>query len=178
MTATHRVVVDGGWRDLPVASMGGEALVVPNVAGLVRRADGSILLQRRDKPGEDVRGRFEIPVGKWRAGETAFGAVVREVREETGLDVTVVGPPGRRGEAHPGRPFEEVQPLATVVGVGGAYPALVLVFACEGAGTPRPLAGETADPAWYRPEEVAELLTDPSRFTGPAALALEIVLGR
>lgn len=178
MTATHRVVVDGGWRDVPVASMGEEALVVPNVAGLVRRADGAILLQRRDKPGEDVRGRLEIPTGRWRAGERAADAARREVREETGLDVTVVGAAGRVREAHPGRPFEEVRPLATVVGVEGAYPALVLVFACTGDGTPRPLPGETADPRWYDPDEVASLLTDPSRFTGPTALALEIALDR
>ncbi|NIR37880.1 MAG: hypothetical protein GWN79_27365, partial [Actinobacteria bacterium] len=70
------------------------------------------------------------------------------------------------------------RPLVTVVGVEGAYPALVLVFACEADGTPRALPGETADPGWYPPDEVAALLEEPEQFTGPAALALGIVLDR
>ena len=44
-----------------------------------------ILLQRRDKPGEVVRGRWEVPGGRWRAGERPDVAVAREVEEETGV---------------------------------------------------------------------------------------------
>ena len=78
---THPVLVDGRWVHLPVAAMGGEALVLPNVAALVHPpgSPDSILLQRRDKPGEAVRGRLEIPMGRWRAGETPAEAVVREM---------------------------------------------------------------------------------------------------
>ncbi|MDX1690883.1 MAG: NUDIX hydrolase [Acidimicrobiia bacterium] len=174
---THRVRSGDGWVELPVAGLAGEGLVVPNVAGVVRRPDGAVLLQRRDKPGEDVRGRHELPAGKWRAGETAVQAVEREVFEETGIRVVVEAAVADRVEAMEGRPFETVTPIATVIGVEGAYPALVLAFACSGDGEPRAQAGETADPEWLAPEEIRRLLEAPERFTGPAAAILRAVLG-
>ena len=181
MTAHHRVWVGDGWVDLPVAELAGEALVVPNVAGVVvpDEACASVLLQRRDKPGEVVRGRFEVPSGRWRAGETAEEAVRREVLEETGLEVeAVLAPPVRRVHADPSRPFEVIEPLAVTVGVGGAYPALHLAFVCVARGRPLARPGETADPRWCPVEEIRRLLEDPSRFTGPTLAILTAFLDR
>ncbi len=48
----------------------------------------AMLLQRRDKVGEPVRGKLELPGGRWRAGEPPEVAVAREVKEETGLDIS------------------------------------------------------------------------------------------
>ena len=181
MTAHHRVWVGDGWVDLPVAELAGEALVVPNVAGVVvpDEACASVLLQRRDKPGEVVRGRFEVPSGRWRAGETAEEAVRREVLEETGLEVeAVLAPPARRVHADPSRPFEVIEPLAVTVGVAGAYPALHLAFVCVARGRPLARPGESADPRWYPVDEVRSLLEDPARFTGPALAILTAFLER
>jgi 8-oxo-dGTP pyrophosphatase MutT (NUDIX family) len=167
---TYRVRAGGRWIEVPVARLGGEALVVANVAALVvpERRSRTIVLQRRDKEGEAVRGRLEVPCGRWRAGETAAEAVRREVLEETGLEVSeVLGGPPLTVRADPERPFEVLDPVAVTVGVGGAYPALHLAFTCVASGTPVAQPGETADPRWYEPEEVRELLTEPSRFTGP-----------
>ncbi|MHB1001115.1 MAG: NUDIX hydrolase [Armatimonadota bacterium] len=59
---------------------------IPAVAAVVIR-DGSILLiQRGDEPS---RGKWSIPGGRVEWGETLTDAVKREVKEETGLDVTV-----------------------------------------------------------------------------------------
>jgi 8-oxo-dGTP diphosphatase len=59
------------------------------VGALVYDAQGRLLLvQRANDPG---RGRWSLPGGKVEPGETDAAAVVREVREETGLVVT----PGR-----------------------------------------------------------------------------------
>lgn len=172
--STHRVWDGAAWRDVPVADLGGEPLVVANVAALVfpddRRAE--LLLQRRDRPGEPVRGLLELPSGRWRAGETPAEAVAREVVEETGLRVREVEAPVRRYEAHRRRPFLSLDPLAITVGVEGAYPALHLVFACLAEGEPRALAGETADPRWYRLEEVRRALETPGDFTGPTVAIL------
>ena len=175
---THPVLVDGRWVHLPVAAMGGEALVVPNVAALVHPpgSPDSILLQRRDKPGEAVRGRLEIPMGRWRAGETPSEAVVREVEEETGLRVIEVAAAGGRHEAAPNRPFLSVTPLAVTIGVEGAYPALHLAFACVAEGDPRPAPGETSEPGWYQTAEVRRMIEAPERFTGPALAILASVL--
>ncbi|MGK5496882.1 NUDIX domain-containing protein [Streptomyces sp. URMC 125] len=59
------------------------------VTGVVRDGDGNVLLLRhrlwrRDRP-------WGLPTGCARRGETLAETVVREVREETGLDVRVGG---------------------------------------------------------------------------------------
>jgi len=169
----HRVRLDDGWVEVPVAAMGDESLVVPVVAALVfpdERRD-RILIQRRDKP-DAVRGRWEIPMGRWRAGETPGEAVAREVAEETGLSVQSVEAPAHRHQASPGRPFLALKPLAVTVGVAGAYPALHLAFACIAEGEPREAPGETADPRWVPITELESMLEDPAAFTGPTLAIL------
>jgi mutator protein MutT len=54
------------------------------VGGVVIR-DGRVLLIRRGK--EPLRGRWLVPGGTVELGETLAQAIVREVREETGLEV-------------------------------------------------------------------------------------------
>jgi len=53
--------------------------------GAVVIRDGRVLLIRRGK--EPLRGRWLVPGGTVELGETLEEAVVREVREETGLEV-------------------------------------------------------------------------------------------
>ena len=56
------------------------------VGGIVHDAQGRLLLiKRANEPG---RGRWSLPGGRVEPGETDAEAVVREVREETGLEVT------------------------------------------------------------------------------------------
>ena len=58
---------------------------VPCVGALVRDDDGRLLLvRRRNPPGA---GLWSVPGGRLEAGEVDASAVVREVAEETGLDV-------------------------------------------------------------------------------------------
>ena len=59
-------------------------------AGIVWR-DGRVLIGRRPVDGL-LGGLWEFPGGKRREGETLEAACVREVEEETGLAVRVVGP--------------------------------------------------------------------------------------
>ena len=63
------------------------APVVPCVGAVVHDAGGRLLLIQR---GHDPhRGRWSLPGGRIEPGESPEQAVVREVREETGLDVRV-----------------------------------------------------------------------------------------
>lgn len=57
------------------------------VGAVVVSRDGRVLVIRRGKP--PGLGNWSIPGGKVEPGESLAEAVVREVREETGLDVKV-----------------------------------------------------------------------------------------
>ena len=67
--------------------------LVPCVGGVVRDGAGRLLLIRRGR--EPSRGLWSLPGGRVEPGETLEQAVVREVREETGLEVRVGPPVGR-----------------------------------------------------------------------------------
>lgn len=56
--------------------------------GVTRDGAGRVLLVLRRNPPE--AGRWSVPGGRVEPGETIARAVVREVREETGLDVVTV----------------------------------------------------------------------------------------
>ena len=67
--------------------------VVPCVGAVVHDATGRLLLVRRGR--EPHRGRWSLPGGRIEADESPEAAVVREVREETGLTVRAGAPVGR-----------------------------------------------------------------------------------
>src|SRR5512137_1341136 len=56
----------------------------PSVAAIIRNDDGHVLLQRRSD-----NGLWGLPGGSVEIGESVSVAIVREVREETGLVVEV-----------------------------------------------------------------------------------------
>ena len=58
------------------------------VAGVIRDARGRVLLARRTE-GRDLAGQWEFPGGKRESGESAEDALVRELREELGIEARV-----------------------------------------------------------------------------------------
>lgn len=79
------------------SQLGTQLLLCPSVAALVRNEAGQFLFLLRSD-----NGRWDLPAGAVDPGETPAQAVVREVREETGLIVKptaiagVLGGPGFR----------------------------------------------------------------------------------
>jgi ADP-ribose pyrophosphatase YjhB (NUDIX family) len=71
---------------------GGTSTTIRCVGGIVFDAQGSLLLIRRvNDPGS---GQWSLPGGRVEPGESDTEAVIRELREETGLDVipgTLIG---------------------------------------------------------------------------------------
>ncbi len=63
------------------------SLPIVGVGAIIVR-DGNILLEKRGR--EPAKGRWSIPGGVVELGERLKVAVVRETKEETGLDVEVV----------------------------------------------------------------------------------------
>lgn len=58
------------------------------VLGVIRRPDGRFLITQRVMTKAWAPGWWEVSGGAVMSGETSFQAVVREVREETGIDVS------------------------------------------------------------------------------------------
>ena len=57
--------------------------------GAVVFRDGDVLLIKRGKP--PFEGQWSIPGGGLEHGERLTGAVIREVREETGVEIRILG---------------------------------------------------------------------------------------
>ena len=58
------------------------------VLGVLMRPDGKYLITRRRMDKEWAAGWWEVPGGGVRAAEDSKDAVIREIKEETGIDVT------------------------------------------------------------------------------------------
>jgi len=102
---------------------------VPCVGAVVRDDAGRLLLIRRGH--EPSRGLWSLPGGRVEPGEALEAAVVREVREETGLEVRV-------GAA-----------VGSVLIPAGAVVYDVTDFACTPLDAAAPVAGDDADDvAW------------------------------
>lgn len=61
------------------------------VLGVVQRPDGRYLITKRDMSKAWAPGHWEVPGGGVMAGETSHDAIVREIFEETGIDVSDAG---------------------------------------------------------------------------------------
>jgi 8-oxo-dGTP pyrophosphatase MutT (NUDIX family) len=61
--------------------IGNDLLLIPSVAAVVHDESGRVLIQQRTSGG------FSLPAGAIEPGESPIEAIVREVREETGLIV-------------------------------------------------------------------------------------------
>jgi 8-oxo-dGTP diphosphatase len=65
-----------------------ERAVVRVAAAVLTRADGAVLIARR-RAGKAHAGLWEFPGGKLEPGETPEACLVRELREEFGVEIAV-----------------------------------------------------------------------------------------
>lgn len=103
--------------------------------------DGRVLLAQRPE-GKAMSGLWEFPGGKLAEGETPEAALVRELREELGIDVEAacLSPIGFASEAVPDD--------------SGGFHLLMPLFVCrKWSGLPRPLEAKAL--AWVRPNDFA-----------------------
>lgn len=54
--------------------------------------EGKILIMKRVRPSSDGLGWWELPGGGLEYGETPHEALIRELKEETGLDIKILKP--------------------------------------------------------------------------------------
>lgn len=115
------------------------------VAAALVDADGRVLVQQR-AAGRAMAGLWEFPGGKIEPGETAEAALVRELREELGIETeTACLAPAGFGTA----PME------------GDGQLLLLLYACrKWRGIPRAL--DAADLRWLRPHQLHDIPMPPA----------------
>lgn len=121
--------------------MHGEASgAVPCVGAVIQDEGGRLLLVKRARP--PAEGRWSLPGGRVEPGETDEAALVREVREETGLDVRVGALVGRVQRPGPGGVVYDIADHACTV--TGGHPAA---------------GDDAADLRWVSSEDVRALPT-------------------
>ncbi len=107
-------------------------------------ADGRVLLAQRPE-GKSLAGLWEFPGGKVEAGETPEAALIRELKEELGIDT-----------------WQSC--LAPLTFASHAYPEfhlLMPLFACrKWQGTATPREGQTL--AWVRPAALRDYPMPPA----------------
>ena len=102
--------------------------------------DGKVLLVRRAR--SPAKGFYSLPGGRVEFGESLHAALTREVDEETGLTIEIIGLAGWR----------EVLPAA-----GGSGHYLIMSFAARWVAREPVLNDELDDFRWLRPEELGAL---------------------
>lgn len=114
------------------------------VAAALVDADGRVLLQQRSA-GRDMAGLWEFPGGKVEAGELPEAALIRELKEELGIETdTACLAPATFASA----------PL-------GERHMLLLLYICrKWRGTPEAL--DAAALAWVRPPQMFSLQMPPA----------------
>jgi len=112
-------------------------------AALVNEA-GRILLQQRS-PGRQMAGLWEFPGGKIEPGERPEAALVRELREELGIEVQAA----------------DLAPAAFASDELGARHLLLLLFQCRNwGGIPQALDASALQ--WIHPSKMHELPMPPA----------------
>jgi len=113
--------------------------LVPGGSALVSDDQGRILLQRRADSGN-----WSLPGGTMHIGETLGGAVVRETREETGLDVELTGVVGIYTDPRHVIAYQD----------GEVRQEFVVVFSARPVGGELAVSPESTEVGWFDPGEV------------------------
>jgi 8-oxo-dGTP diphosphatase len=106
------------------------------VGALVRNSEGAVLLVQSPKRG------WEIPQGRVEEGESLTAAIHREIREETGVEVSL-------------------GPLAALYSKLSPPPALVFNFLADYRRGDLQPSEESPDLGWFSPEAALNLVSHP-----------------
>jgi len=106
------------------------------VAAALIDADGRVLLQKR-APDREMEGLWEFPGGKVESGELPEAALVRELREELGIETEAAA---------------LVPACFASAPLRGRHMILLLYLCRTWQGEPQPLDASAL--AWLRPEEM------------------------
>jgi 8-oxo-dGTP diphosphatase len=137
----RRAIAHAQWRKQR-ADFAPPVLLVVAVALI--DADGRVLLAQRP-PGKSMAGLWEFPGGKLHAGESPEQALVRELKEELGIDTSE----------------SCLAPIAFASHRYESFHLLMPLYVCRvWKGTPHPHEGQKL--AWVRPQKLADYPMPPA----------------
>jgi ADP-ribose pyrophosphatase len=162
-------------KELP--TLRGEALYIPFVGAIIERKSKNgtqVLLQTRiNKADKSYNGSLEIPGGKMRAYEDVFATIRREVKEETGLDITSIKGEKERIDCLSREDTSSlIEPFCVTQMQNG--PFIGLIFLCTAEGEPALFTEESKEIRWVDLKNLRKLVTDsPEKFYTPFLASLE-----
>ncbi|MBE6827119.1 MAG: NUDIX domain-containing protein [Ruminococcaceae bacterium] len=117
---------------------------------IITDTDGRILLQKRTHP----KGRWGLPGGLMELGESCEETAVREVREETSLEVRNLELFG----VYSGKDY------FCTGETGDEWYVIVIAYTCKDfSGQPKISDGESEELRWFLPSEIPESLANSHR---------------
>jgi 8-oxo-dGTP diphosphatase len=132
-----------GHAEAPPEADGSKPVMLVAACALID-ADGRVLLARRPE-GKVLAGLWEFPGGKLHPGETPEHCLIRELREELGIDVATACLAPFAFASHPYERFHLLMPL----------------YLCRRwKGAPKPREGQAL--AWVRPQKLSEYPMPPA----------------
>ena len=120
------------------------------VGGIVEDGKGNILLVKTRNAG------WVFPGGQVEVGENLTDALVREIKEESGIDVTVSKLIGVYSNTALHKWYDGITDVPTKV---------MLDFTCEMIGGELAISEETTDSKWIAKDEVLNMITAPAIVT-------------
>jgi 8-oxo-dGTP pyrophosphatase MutT (NUDIX family) len=137
--------------------------MIVSVSAIIERGiegETAIYVQTRWKPTGGFAGTFEIPGGKIEAGEDIFTALKREVREETGLEITKIKPSTNTTV----KGCNELDCTAFTPFCGNAFSGsnvIGFIFRCEAEGDiDNSRVNEAMNPRWIKISELKKILEE------------------
>ncbi|WP_209970841.1 NUDIX hydrolase [Paenibacillus eucommiae] len=126
-----------------------------------------IVIQTRNKP--DGPQRIELPGGRIDQYESLVKALIREVKEETGLDVVEIEGEDTRIDTvgiDPNFEVECIQPFGAYQTIKGPFDSVGVYFRCKAQGELLNSGDETKNPRWVTVVELRRLMNDdPLQFS-------------
>ncbi|WNQ14112.1 NUDIX hydrolase [Paenibacillus aurantius] len=126
-----------------------------------------IVVQTRNKPGEPQQ--IELPGGRIEPFESLPAALIREVQEETGLEVVEIeGADTRVDTVGMEENFEVecIKPFAAYQTIKGSFDSVGVYFRCKAQGELLSSGDETKNPRWVAVNELRRRMEeDPLHFS-------------